>query len=422
MSRILIACWGSFGDVYPYVGLGRALAGRGHHVRLALPEFYRSAVEIEGLDFHSTPPQVDPQERDLIRRVMDRVKGPEVIVREWVVPALRESYAALDVAACDVDLIVSHPVTFAAPVLAEKRGLPWVSTLLAPASFMSASDFPVIAAALRLTSLQRFVPGAGMALRSLVRGATDRWMEPVRALRFDLGLTAGQNPILEGQFSPLMTLALFSRVLARPQRDWPPNAHMTGFVFYNGHEALSPELQAFLDAGPPPVVFTLGSSAVGAAGRFYEESAEAVSRLGVRAVLLRGPFPDNEPTRTRSCDVLVIDRAPHQLLFPRAAAIVHQGGAGTTGQALRAGKPTLIVPHAHDQPDNAFRVTRLGVGDTIFPWEYTAERATRALGRLLNSRRYQRNAERVADVVQHEGGADAAAALIETAISESARS
>ena len=79
----------------------------------------------------------------------------------------------------------------------------------------------------------------------------------------------------------------------------------------------------FLAAGPPPVVFTLGTSAVGAAGRFYHESAAAAARLGVRAVLLIGSFEQNRPDGEPSRDVLVVDRAPHQLLFPRASAIVH---------------------------------------------------------------------------------------------------
>ena len=105
-----------------------------------------------------------------------------------------------------------------------------------------------------------------------------------RCLRAELGLPRGGHPLVEGQFSPHGTLALFSRVLAEPQRDWPPNVTVTGCVFYNGPEtALDPKLEEFLAAGDPPVVFTLGTSAVGAAGRFYHESAAAAERLGVRA-------------------------------------------------------------------------------------------------------------------------------------------
>jgi len=185
----------------------------------------------------------------------------------------------------------------------------------------------------------------------------------------------------------------------------------TGFVFDIVPAALPPDLDAFLSAGSPPVVFTLGSSAVGAAGRFYLESAEAVARMGVRAVLLTGGFAANIPARVPD-GVLLVDKAPHQLLFPRARAVVHQGGAGTTAQALRAACPMLVVPHSHDQPDNAFRVTGLGVARTLFPKRYTAGRVVAELRQLLDDPAYRDRAAATAAVVREEGGADAAAEAI----------
>jgi UDP:flavonoid glycosyltransferase YjiC (YdhE family) len=166
-----------------------------------------------------------------------------------------------------------------------------------------------------------------------------------------------------------------------------------------------------LGSGPPPVVFTLGTSAVGAAGSFYQESAAAVARLGVRAVLLIGAFEKNRPTEL-SRDVLVVDRAPHQLLFPRASAIVLHGGIGTTGQALRSGRPVLVVPHGHDQFDNAHRITKLGVARTLHPKRYRAARVARELARLLGDD-YRGRAEPVAAIVRSEGGAGAAAEALE---------
>jgi UDP:flavonoid glycosyltransferase YjiC (YdhE family) len=221
--------------------------------------------------------------------------------------------------------------------------------------------------------------------------------------------------LFEGMFSPRRTLALFSHLMAEPQPDWPPHVETTGFVFYNGPDALDTELEAFLAAGPPPVVFTLGSSAVGAAGRFYDESAEAAERLGVRAVLLTGGFEQNRPARLPP-GVLLADRAPHQLLFPRASAIVHQGGVGTTGQAIRSGRPMLVVPHGHDQPDNAYRVTKLGVARTLYPKNYQAARVAREIGALLRDGRYAARAAEAAAVVKQEGGAEAAAAAIEQSL------
>src|SRR5256885_9415213 len=104
--------------------------------------------------------------------------------------------------------------------------------------------------------------------------------------------------MFEGMFSPLLTLALFSRVLAAPQRDWPPNVRTTGFVLYNGPDrALAPELTAFLSAGPPPVVFTLGTSAVGAAGRLYHESTAAAARVRGGRGAPPGRVPPKPPPR-----------------------------------------------------------------------------------------------------------------------------
>jgi len=110
--------------------------------------------------------------------------------------------------------------------------------------------------------------------------------------------------------------------------------------------------------------------------------------------------------------VLLIESAPHDQLFPRASCIVHQGGVGTTGQALRAGKPMLIVPHAHDQPDNAYRVQRLGISRTIFPGAYKARTVARALQALLEHPAVQERSAIVGATVRSEGGAELAADLI----------
>jgi UDP:flavonoid glycosyltransferase YjiC (YdhE family) len=249
--------------------------------------------------------------------------------------------------------------------------------------------------------------------------ATRPWMEPVERLRRAHGLPE-RNPLMDGQFSPLLTLAMFSSVLGAPQRDWPAHTAQTGFVFYNGREPMPAALESFLESGPPPVVFTLGSSAVGAAGTFYAESAEAARRLGVRAVLLTGGFPENEIAAS-SPDVLTVRGAPHQELFPRAAVTVHHGGVGTTGQGLRSGRPSLVVPHAHDQDDNADRLVRLGVARSIGAAAYRADRVALELTRLLRETRYADAASAAARRVRAEGGAEAAADAIEGVLGSRSR-
>jgi rhamnosyltransferase subunit B len=420
--RIVLNSFGSYGDVYPYVGLGKALQARGHHVTLALPGYYVPVVEREGLAARAVGPIVDPDDRARIAAVMDPSKGPERLLRDWVIPEVRGTYGELRDASVGADVIVSHPAAYAGPILAATHNLTWVSTVLAPMSFFSVTDLPAMPPAPWLVHLRRLGPWFGRSMMRLARYATRDWVTPIYTLREELGLTRGGHPIFEGQFSPTLNLALFSHVMAQPQPDWPPNVVETGFVFYNGPDPLSAELEAFLAAGPAPVVFTLGTSAVGAAGSFYEESAAAAEKLGVRAVLLNGGLAQNMPRRALSRDVLIVDRAPHQLLFPRAAAIVHQGGVGTTAQALRSGRPAIVVPHAHDQPDNAFRVTNLGVARTIFPRAYRADRVARELSRLMSDAGYTARAATIAAAVRAEGGAEAAAEAIErAAVSDLAR-
>jgi rhamnosyltransferase subunit B len=412
-KRVVITCWGSHGDLFPYIGLALALKKRGHAPVVATLPLYQPNVEQEGLEFASVGPTVDPTDLNLMARVMDPGKGSEVIIRELLLPKLRETYEQLQRTAVGADFIVSHPICYATPILAERERLPWVSTTLAPMLFFSRTDPSVMPMLPRLNGIPLVGRWLARHGTDLARRVTRTWMAPVAKFRDELGLPRGQHPLFEGQFSPFGTLALHSRLLAEPQPDWPANVTITGCVLYNGPEGLDAKLEEFLEAGPPPVVFTLGTSAVGAAGRFYHESAAAIQRLGMRAVLLTGGIEQNKPEDPLPDGVLLVDRAPHQLLFPRAAAIVHQVGAGTLGQAMRSGKPMLVVPHGHDQFDNAARVTKLGVARTMFPQRYKAARVAREIEALLDAR-YRRRAEEVAAVVRREGGADAAAAAIET--------
>ena len=417
-KRVVMTSFGSYGDVYPYIGLARGLRDRGHHPVLAMPAYYREAAAREGLEFHAVRPDVDPSDTTMLRRVMHAGSGSEFLVRQLILPALRESFADLTEAVRGADLLITHPITFAGPLIAEREQMPWISTVLAPISFFSTRDMPVFPPMPWIKRLEP-IPGLARGLLGITRKITHRWTEPVRALRRELGLPDGADPLLEGQHSPERVLALFSRVLMEPQADWPPNVTVTGAIPYNGPDVagpLSSELEAFLAAGPPPVVFTLGSSAVGAAGGFYEESLEAVRRLGIRAVMLIGSHPSNRPGRPAPDGVLFQEFARHSALFPRAAAVVHQGGAGTLHQALRAGRPTLVVPFAHDQPDNAYRVERLGVSRTLRASRYRARRVERVLADLLTDPSYRSRAADVGERVREEDGVRAACDAVEATL------
>ena len=180
------------------------------------------------------------------------------------------------------DLLVSGELAYAAPIIAETTGIPWASYVLAPFSFFSAYDPPVLPPYPTLAKLQAMVPGMGHIIARFARFVTREWSEPIYELREELGLPPGDDPIFDAKFSTELVLALFSSVIGEPQPDWPACTRTTGFVFYDGDAGkmdLLPELEAFLNAGPPPLVFTLGSAAVLDAGDFYEQSALAAEQL-----------------------------------------------------------------------------------------------------------------------------------------------
>jgi UDP:flavonoid glycosyltransferase YjiC (YdhE family) len=386
-KRIVITSFGSFGDIFPYLGLARRLTQRGYDPVVATSAHYRPLIEGAGVAFCPVRPDIDPEDHALVRRVMEPTRGAA--------------------------LLVTHPITFAGPLVAERYQIPWVSTVLAPVSFFSAYYLPVVPSLPRLVRLRRLGPGVSRGLIHLAKWATRRWTEPIRQLRADLGLPPGANPLFEGQFSPGLTLALFSRLLANPQPDWPPHTQVTGFIDYQGPNRLPPAVVQFLEAGPAPLVFTLGSSAVCAAGPFYQESLEAVPRLGHRAVLLVGTDPQNHLPEPLPAGVLAVPYAPHGDLFPRALAIVHQGGIGTTGQALRAGRPMLVVPYAFDRPDNAWRVTKLGVARTLFPKQYEATRVIEQVRALVEDPHHAQRAAEMGGLVLAEEGVQPACDALE---------
>ncbi|MBV9960156.1 MAG: glycosyltransferase [Acidobacteria bacterium] len=354
---------------------------------------------------------------------MDLRKGAEYLFRDLLIPAVRQSYTDLEMAMRGAEMLITHPITLAGPLVAQKTGIPWVSTVLAPASLWSDYDPFVPPTAPWLHGLLRLGgPRAASLFQRLFEGLTASWLQPFYEFQRELGLPQGENPLFAGQYSPQLNLGLFSSVLYRPQADWPVNTVLTGFPFYdrNGGSQLEPELQRFLDSGPAPIVFTLGSAAVHVAGDFFRESVAAAKMLKRRAVLLIGS-ERNRPAVPLPESIGVFNYAPYGELLPRAAAMVHQGGVGTTGQGLRAGIPMLVMPYNHDQPDNAARVTRLGVARTIKRSGYTAAKAATELKELLENPAYAQRASEAGRRVRAENGAAAAVELIAQKLREKRR-
>lgn len=409
-----MAAFGSLGDLHPFIALALELRERGHDVCFATLEYYREKIETLGFEFRPMRPNVTPDQGEMLKDLMDANKGTEKILRQILLPSLRDSYEDLLAASADADLIITGEVVFATPLVAEKTGKRWVSTSLAPSSFLSAYDPMVPPNAQWLKHLRFMGATYHKVIYSLVKRSLSSWWKPIHDFRRELGLKPSVDPIFKDKFSPFLHLALFSRALGAPQPDWHEPTVQAGFPFYDGKNDLGKMpagLLEFLKAGEPPIVFTLGSAAVWAAGNFYEESAKAAKLLNRRAVLLLG---QNETPPDLGDKIAAFDYAPFSEVFPHASVVVHQSGIGTTSQVLRAGVPALIMPFSHDQFDNAARCVRLGAARTIQRERYDAERAARELSVLLADLSYKARAAEAKRVVDSENGVKSACNAIES--------
>lgn len=421
--RVVMTTIGSLGDLHPYIALALEMKKRYVEPVIATSETYRQRIESLDIEFRPVRPEwpepETPEYLKMMAGVIDPNRGAEYLFKGMLVPAVRDMYEDLSAAIEGADMLITHPIVLAGPVLAQKTGIPWVSTQLAPASLWSAFD-PWVPP--NMPWLHQVLNGRPYLVRlymKLVKSMSEPWLKEVYALRNELGLARGEHPLFTGQFAPDLNLALFSSVLYEPQPDWPANTVVTGFPFFDKKDNAPPniDLLRFLGRGPAPVVFTLGSAAVNLAGDFYRESIAAAKLLNRRAVLLIGS-EQNRPNQHLPEDIIAVNYAPLGELLPRAAAMVHQGGVGTTGQGLRAGIPMLVVPFAHDQPDNASRVERLGVARTVTRNSYKAERVASELKELLENPSYSRKANVIGNRVRSENGAALAVDLILNQLNE----
>lgn len=421
MHKILLTTVGTLGDLHPFIAIGLALKRRGHHPILAVPEDHVAKANAAGLDAVAVLPSFDAirermgmGEDDAVKRVM---ADQTYLLEQVLLPWLESSTAALDEVVAGADLLVGSLFVFGAPIIAEKRRVPLVSVILQPMAILSVhtppktSDFWMLIQAPSGPIGVRWNRLAYGLIRKILRRRYGRKIDEVRAQH---GLGPACDPsMFDVSRETALTLCCYSPIFGPPQKDAPANTEIVGFPVYDRQggeeEALDPELEAFLAEGPPPLVFTLGSFAVYAPGDFYEEAAATARMLGTRAVLLTG-----EKTRLKSeGDILVRAYAPHSLLFPRAAVVIHHGGIGTTGQALRAGKPQLVVPHMGDQADNAHRIRKMGAGLVLKARRFSARKAAPMIASLLGSATYRSEAERIGARIRPENGAEAAAIAIE---------
>lgn len=420
-AHIVIATVGSLGDLFPFLAIGQELRARGHRVSIATHAIHQVTIEQAGLAFANASGIAEPENREAFTaRAFDRWHGPRFVVHDFAAMDVQASYDRLAPIVVEADVLVTTTLAFAGQILGEQLSaagkLRWLSAVLAPAGFLSAYDPPATGMA-ALDNFIRHSPRRGRWLQATARRVTHGWTAPVRDSRRSLGLPPVSllgDPFHQGQHAPQGVLALFSPLLGQPQPDWPPNVHVAGFARYAQTMALDPALTTFLDSGAPPLVFTLGSTAVHMGADFLRTSLAAALQLDQRAVLftgspeMRAKLPANLPATIHA-----VDYAPHAALFPRAAVIVHHGGIGTSSEALYSGKPMLVVPHGFDQPDNAARLRRLGVAEVLPAARYRANRVAGMLRRLQSDMTYSQHGKTCALALRNEGGASCAAAIID---------
>ncbi len=417
--RIVLTAIGSPGDLHPSIALALGLQDRGHHPIIATSSCYQNKIHSLGLAFHAIrPDSAFTQDAGIMQRMMHPRWGIVRVGREIIMPAMLHTYEDISAAARGADLLISHPLTaYATRLVSEVTGIPWASTMITPLGFMSACDFPIISVApMACRALRQIGPTFSSPLLRTAKRATRRLAGPWYHLRNQLGLppATDDNPLLDSH-SPRLVLALFSPAFAAPQPDWPPQTLATGFPIADRDSAfvMPPALSEFLNAGPPPIVFTLGCSAAMVAENFFETSIAVAQQLNQRAVLITGPARCNlsaslPPGATAHA------YAPFLDLFPKAAVIVHPAGIGTLGHVLRSGRPSLAFPFAHDQLDNAARLARLGVARTLPRHRYTTTRVAAELEQLLNEASYTQRATETARKIQQENAIQTACNAIET--------
>lgn len=414
--KALLLTAGSHGDIHPFIAIGRALAARGHEPVLATNPYYQAQIEAAGVGFAALTEREELKNIIANHKVMDPTWGPMVVMRQLILPLVGQFVQRTRELIREIrpDVVVYHPVVMGAPWACElEGGVPTVTVSPSPLLWSNPADQCVLLPVRSHAPGPRAVKLDLMIGRLFLRAAIDPGLNKARRA---LGLAARRDNFHIDCRAGRVNLGVWSPVLRGPLAGDPAGARITGYCWHDRdhtQEAADEELNAFFDAGPAPIVFALGSTGVHASGKFYEHAVEAAGRLKQRALLVVGR--DQPPPRNLPGDgsMKAVAYAPFSVAFARARVVVHHGGAGTTAQGLRAGRPTLITPMAHDQFDNAARVRRLGAGGTLRFAKVNVARLERGLREVLGDAAYERAAMSLAERIRREDGAGVAAGAIE---------
>lgn len=420
MANMLLMPVGSHGDVHPFVALGKALQARGHDVTLLTSAYFASLANKAGLPFVGIGTEADFQACLDHPDMWHPTRGFRAVAEWGVLPWMRTAYQLVQERFVPGrTVVVSSGLGFGPRLAQEKLGVPLATIHLQPSFLYSKHAPPHLApSAARPWLFPRWVRRCLFWIG--YRYVIDPILAPqTNAFRAELGLPPVRGFLNRWAHSPQCVIGLFPEWFGPPQPDWPPNVTLTSFPLFDerGLAELPSEVEEFLAAGAQPIVFTPGS-AMKQGKDFFRAATEACVLLKRRGLLLTR-FPEQVPSQLPD-GIRHFEYVPFSQVFARSAAVVHHGGVGTTAQALAAGVPQLIMPMAHDQPDNAERVRRLGVGRSLAPKFFRARAAAHALAELTGSPKV---AERCRSVAAKLTGADplgAACRAIEALIADQA--
>lgn len=415
--HVLVMSFGTRGDIQPYAAFARGLARAGHDVTLAVPDGFADLVGAGAGPGTVTIRPAGTEMLRLVQDVMPEARGARDAVRAIgaMKDAMRRHMTEVWEAAraARPDVVVHHPKTLAGPHVAEALGVPGVLTIPLP-FYTPTSAFPI-----PFTGARSLGGPLNRATYAFRRMATIMYGGMIDDFRREAGLTTKvarfSDPLRGRDGAPVPVLYPYSRHVVPIPPDFPPSAHVTGYFFRDDDGAWEPPaaLADFLAAGPPPVYLGFGSMGFGkGAGERRDAILKALAATGLRGIVATG-WGGITPGDAPSDDVLVIEGAPHEWLFPRVSAVVHHGGAGSTAAGLRAGKPTLVVPFLADQPFWGGRVHAIGAGPAPLPRKRFADGLAARLADLTGNPGYARRAAALGELIRAEDGVAAAVRLME---------
>lgn len=415
--KILISSYGTRGDVQPYLALAVGLQKAGHQVTLATSYNYTEWIESYGVNTH--PTRFSMQEFTLTPEVQAVLKSGNYFRQMGVLrEALRRNAEAHDevwAAIQEAEFIIESPTSSGALEIVSRRGTPAV--FAAPVPFAPTRAFPSFFFGMTRASL-----GAGY--NYFTHGLMHRMLWNIMGgpitnpLRKKLGLRARRSygeVLAESYRANVPWLYGFSAHVIPKPADWNEQQHITGYWFIEAPPGWQPseDLVRFLESGPPPISIGFGSMAHEDPERQTHLALRALELSGQRGVLLTGW--GGLTRQATSPNVFVVQDVPHSWLFPRVAAVVHHGGAGTTGEGLRAGVPNIITPFApNDQMAWAERVVALGIGPRVPGIKaLTAEKLAEAINTAVSDSAMRARAAALGEKIRAEDGIAHAVEIIE---------